>query len=973
MKQLFITKVLSLFIVSAFSQNGTNVGSYSSLENKRFNLSSYLWSHANYKNNITDKPALDFDAIDNWSHLSHYFSISYDGKYFAYTIDKGIDGYKKHDSMIIQSTINDWKQSFPGVNSGFFSSSGKEYIFKYNDDLCFLQLGKNELYTCEKEVISYKLPDNPRKEWLAYHTKSKHRIVLLNLVSGQKKLFDSVVDYNFDQSGKWLACLLGNNLHELVIYNLITGMERRFPFNSSYSFGINGNVILLKTVERVTAKVSTKLEYIDLNGGIRNVIWSTTDTSVSLKNYNLDSQGQQVVFVVGNALDDLRGNSIWYYKAGMSVAMQKVGNQKYEMNNLFIQDAVSFTDNNRYILFSLRFISDNMKSLSDVSLDVWSHTDRFVQSTQSRFLKAPRVYVSLFDIKLERIMRIENEFEKLKEINGNYAVVYKGELDDGDKYWEKEYNLDSCWLISLEDDSRKLLSISKRSSCQFSPTGNYLVYCDANKQCNYFCIDLKTGKLSKISIGIPAWKLGSKQYNQRGIGPPKGAVGIVGWIENDRKILVYDNYDIWQMDLTGKEKSLNLTNGFGEANGILISLMDNDRPGPNVCSIKNDTLILSAFNKRNKHSGFLKKILSQVGDPEVLFMGPYFFMELSGTSSIDIGMQPLKAYDTSVWVVKRQTFNEAPNYYLTSNFKTFKRLTNFQSHKRYNWLTAELKSFKQLDGTISHGILYKPENFDSSKKYPVIISFYSYLSDAAYQYPTPGYLDAPKLFANPSWMVSHGYLVFTPDIYFTNGQWGPSMLNAINGAAVYLNKLPFVDSKRIGACGHSNSGRFGYYLLTHSNLFAAMSIGSGTADMLSMSLSGSIEGMRWAERDSYGTGLGNLWQNKKKWLDHISVLHVDKVTNPVLLFHNKKDPVPFVQAMEMFVSLYRMQKKVWLLQYDNGDHTLSSIDDLRDFTIRFTQFFDHYLKGAPSPKWMTDGIPLQLKQVEMRYELNTLK
>jgi hypothetical protein len=29
----------------------------------------------------------------------------------------------------------------------------------------------------------------------------------------------------------------------------------------------------------------------------------------------------------------------------------------------------------------------------------------------------------------------------------------------------------------------------------------------------------------------------------------------------------------------------------------------------------------------------------------------------------------------------------------------------------------------------------------------------------------------------------------------------------------------------------------------------------------------------------------------------------------------------------------------------------------KDLTVRYFQFFDHYLKGAPAPKWITDGVP----------------
>src|SRR6185369_2854590 len=102
-----------------------------------------------------------------------------------------------------------------------------------------------------------------------------------------------------------------------------------------------------------------------------------------------------------------------------------------------------------------------------------------------------------------------------------------------------------------------------------------------------------------------------------------------------------------------------------------------------------------------------------------------------------------------------------------------------------------------LDGTISQGILYKTENFDPAKKYPVIEAFYDQLSDQLYQYPKPEYIDSPDLFGQPAWMVSRGYLVFVTDVYFTKGQWGPSAINTMDGAARYLRQLPYVDGKHI--------------------------------------------------------------------------------------------------------------------------------------------------------------------------------
>jgi dipeptidyl aminopeptidase/acylaminoacyl peptidase len=99
---------------------------------------------------------------------------------------------------------------------------------------------------------------------------------------------------------------------------------------------------------------------------------------------------------------------------------------------------------------------------------------------------------------------------------------------------------------------------------------------------------------------------------------------------------------------------------------------------------------------------------------------------------------------------------------------------------------------------------------------------------------------------------------------------------------------------------------------------------------------------------------------------------VDKVTTPLLMFHCEQDvAMPWEQAVELFMALRRLNKKAWLLEYDNGDHELVDDRDAADLTIRVTQFFDHYLKGTSAPVWMTRGIPARLKGIESGLEVDT--
>ncbi|WP_431213596.1 alpha/beta hydrolase family protein [Puia sp. P3] len=154
-------------------------------------------------------------------------------------------------------------------------------------------------------------------------------------------------------------------------------------------------------------------------------------------------------------------------------------------------------------------------------------------------------------------------------------------------------------------------------------------------------------------------------------------------------------------------------------------------------------------------------------------------------------------------------------------------------------MTSELVKWNQLDGTTTQGILYKPENFDPHKKYPVIVHYYEQMSHRLYEYPSPGFSDGEP---NIAWFVSRGYLVLTPDIYYINGIVGKSAENTVVSAAQYLAGLPYVDSKRMAIAGHSYAGHETNYLLTHTDLFAAALSSAGCSDAVSQYLSLSLNG-----------------------------------------------------------------------------------------------------------------------------------
>ncbi|MFX8860476.1 hypothetical protein ABTM70_20375, partial [Acinetobacter baumannii] len=56
---------------------------------------------------------------------------------------------------------------------------------------------------------------------------------------------------------------------------------------------------------------------------------------------------------------------------------------------------------------------------------------------------------------------------------------------------------------------------------------------------------------------------------------------------------------------------------------------------------------------------------------------------------------------------------------------------------QYLWGTAEIYKWKAYTGKLTEGVLYKPENFDPKKKYPMIVYFYERNNTTLHNYSAP--------------------------------------------------------------------------------------------------------------------------------------------------------------------------------------------------------------------------------------------
>jgi len=146
----------------------------------------------------------------------------------------------------------------------------------------------------------------------------------------------------------------------------------------------------------------------------------------------------------------------------------------------------------------------------------------------------------------------------------------------------------------------------------------------------------------------------------------------------------------------------------------------------------------------------------------------------------------------------------------------------------YGLAQKEFFTYKTVDGTVLNGMMMKPEHFDASKKYPVLI----------YQYSGPGSQNVADAFAGSHYyfhqlLTQKGYIVAVIDTRGTGGrgeafrkvtykQLGKLELEDHIAGAKFLSGLNYVDGKRIGIWGWS----YGGYMTS-----LAMTKGGGTFAM----------------------------------------------------------------------------------------------------------------------------------------------
>jgi len=885
------------------------------------------------------KPPIDHSVYTNWPEVAGG-QLSDDGRYFMYTT--GVHG--KSWTLTIQALEGDWKRQVESVDGCRFTPDNKLAIVQVGNWLKLVPLGTSDVEERIK-INTWKMPENSREGWLAYQVDSSKELIIRDLHTGNTRIIGPVENYLFNDSGTVL-------LYEMVSQPTVS--------------------------DSLLAKAPRTLYWLNLEDGHSKAIWEGTEAS----GYVFDNKGIQLAFVAPLVKGSRRQYALWYYIKGAAQAEQRVDADSpgIEAGFRITPDDLRFSDNGSWIYFKLDgspagskeefFAGLNEREQSEwtrklifnpdlqpwvtttanpdaVQVNVRSYLDPLPQPAQIKDAAVGTAPKS----KIVLLTGAGGAQESIMDAKGNFVLVRSHpDLTLSTEWKWNPAGRSSVYLIALSDGTRGLLKEGLEGAAGrfwLSPNGRFVLYGDPEQK-RYASYETASGTWRNLLLSPD---MDCSRSDQDWPIYRYVIAETEAWLETENAVLMRDRYDIWKMDLLGHQPLINITQGSGRRQQVVFRFL---RPQGGAYELAQRNLTpapekgywLCGFNKKDKSMGFYYLPGALLGKaPQLQSAGAYAYER-------GMDLAPLRAKKAAVYVVKRETAAIAPNYYWTKDFKNFTPISKCRPEQEYNWMSSELLRWKTFDGTFAEGVLYKPENFDPRKKYPIVFDFYEEQSEYLHHYLTPAF-GASTL--PVSWLVSNGYLVFRPDIHYKIGTPGLSAYNHVVSAARYLSSFPWVNAQRMAIQGASWGGYEVNYIVTHTSIFSAAYSGCGLANLVSVY--GSEKDISIMDIESGQLRIGaTLWEAPELFIKGSPVFEADKITTPILLMHNKRDgAVPYTQGLQFFRLLRRLRKKVWMLEYDQGQHGVAGKDS-RDLNTRIEQFFDHYLKDAPPPQWMTQGI-----------------
>ena len=310
------------------------------------------------------------------------------------------------------------------------------------------------------------------------------------------------------------------------------------------------------------------------------------------------------------------------------------------------------------------------------------------------------------------------------------------------------------------------------------------------------------------------------------------------------------------------------------------------------------------------------------------------------------GRLMLGAYSTSkTGAIAAQvgSVNRPDEVYILPTNGAFRRLTTtndaLMSHLQLG--RVEYVHFKSEDGTIVHGYIVKPPNYQPGRRYPTILQphggpVWAYYAEFNFQ---------PQLYA------ANGYAVLLPNPRGSSGygqdfckaiyaDWGDKDYQDDMAMVDYAIQQGIADPAQLGVGGHSYGAISTNFIIVQTTRFKAAVSDAG--EFLYATNWGHDQYVREWEIE-----LGPPWANRVLW-DKLSPFYkVTHIKTPTLLMGGDADAnVPVINGEQMYESLKWLGVPTLLVVYPGQHHEFTRPSFIYDRWQRNLAWFNHYVRGV---------------------------
>ena len=420
--------------------------------------------------------------------------------------------------------------------------------------------------------------------------------------------------------------------------------------------------------------------------------------------------------------------------------------------------------------------------------------------------------------------------------------------------------------------------------------------------------------------------------------------GLAGFDKTGTQLLVYDQFDIWQVDLI-KLQAKRLTQGREQGRTYRLiterkTLQDWEGTSlftPDVLDLEKPLYLKSSDEAyRSGFACYANGKLKNIA------------FKASRHYSPKITENGLCYLEENQDLPPRVMFWNRANTKLKLGYESNTHYTRFTTGKAE---LLQLDNEKQMDG-LQATLLY-PFAYDASKSYPMIIDLYEQNAGAIHHYSVPFLGDRKGI--NYTRLRSEGYFVLCPDLTYKSNQPGESSKQSIDLILKEVLNNTAIDSKRIGLNGYSFGGFEVNYIVGSGGRYAAAVSGGGLSDLTrKYTTVDGVGNTKFYHLENYqGRMQGPYYENQQAYMDNSPIWKVDQVNTPLLLYAGKEDyHVNRNQSIAFYLGLKRAGKESTLLLYPDQGHAFSNLKAIQDVNDRILAWFEHYLKGDQKPLWM---------------------